>query len=201
MSTQPVFSTAAQFELKLRAGAQTYTTAFPSDDEWIARNRAVKTFIQRMGSGTQTKTEGYEAADGILFRLICPDAPAIDDYDANVLIGKLTKAEAGAAVPVPEGYQIPVTVVGGIKTLHTLRVPSEREMRLYRRGAFVFVDLRHGRQELKTNPAAIGEFYDKLIVKSEGYEGAVPLVHKAAAIIELTQTVDELDAEDTESFI
>jgi hypothetical protein len=201
VNNTPIFSTDAEFEIRLRGG-DLYVTRFPTDQEWCDRNRAIKTVIVRAGAGTQTKTEGVENADRELLRKIAKSgAEGVDEYQANVLISKLTKAEAREAVAVPEGYEVTLTVVGGIVTKHTLRVPTEKEIRTYRRGAFVFVDLRHGKQELKTSPAAIGEFYDKLLVKNEGYQGDVPLAHKSSAVIELTQTVDALDEEDTEAFI
>lgn len=199
-----LFSTNAEFEVALRSGGKSVVTRYPTDQEWADRSRAIKTSTSKIAKGTQTKSTGVEEADAALLAILRVSGADTDEFEANALIGKLMKAEAAEARAVPEGFEIVVSVVGGIATRHTLRVPSERELRAYRKAAFVWVDMRHGRQELRTAPLEIGELYNKLTVKTEGYaEGSeIPLAHKTAAVIELTQAVDALDAEDDpETFI
>jgi hypothetical protein len=197
---KPVFSIDAEFELKTRSGQTVLVPRFPTDDEWSERNRSIKTMIVKYGKGSRTVTTGVEEAEeALLARLLGNDSYA--DH-AGSLMQKLMRTDADdATAAAGNTYEIKLTVVGGIETVHTLRVPSEREMRSYRKGAFAFIDLRHGKQELKSSLSAIGEFYDLLVTKVEGYLGDVPLAHKSAVVIELTATVDALDAEeDPENF-
>ena len=197
-----LFHSGAKITINLKRENKTVTVRFPEDEEWATRQAGIRTVIQRMGSGSTTRSEGVEKSDAALLNAIRIDGDAdLDDAQASLIIERLSRADAEEAVPVANGYEIPLRIVGGMLTRHTMRIPSEMEIRKYRRGAFTFVDQRHGRQILKSNLSAIGAFYDTLNVQATGYSDHVPLMHKVAVITELTQTVDALDAEeDPENF-
>ncbi len=55
--------------------------------------------------------------------------------------------------------------------------PSARRVIEYRSGSLRSVDLPYGRQEITVNLAAAGALYTKLCEASEGYAGAVPMIH------------------------
>jgi len=45
-----------------------------------------------------------------------------------------------------------------------------------------------------------GRLYDKLIESAEGYAGAMPVIHKSAAISELLAEIDSEAEDDAEGF-
>ena len=170
---------------------------YPSDEEWSTRQRSIKTIVQNMGPGASvTRADGVEDADYELYNLIRAEgAPDLEPALASLMIQRLNKAEADEPVFEGENLRIPIKVCGA-HTEHLLRVPSEAETRKYRKASYVFIDRRHGKQELKSFMPAIGDFYDKLAAESSGYTGEVPLPHKVAAVVELVATLDAEDEED-----
>lgn len=200
-----LFGSAEIFDIDLKREKKSVSVRFPSDEEFAGRSRKMKTIITRQSGGSSTtETQGQEAADMDLLSKIMkgengeyiaqPDTPACDEYEAGKVLGKLTEAESQESEWDGENIIVPVKVVGGLVTRHTVRMPTEKEIRKYRKGAFAFIDLRHGKQELKSNLLAIGAFYDLLKVDVEGYLNvSVPLVHKIPVVSELMSLLDELD--------
>jgi len=103
-----------------------------------------------------------------------------------------------------DGYRIPISIILNIPTVHTLKEPTEKQVRKYRESAIWMGDLKFGKQEAKTMLSAVGEFYDKLLVDVEGYAGgkdSIPVTHKSVAInalltqIKEEQESDEIDPE------
>jgi len=197
MEQSKLFDAAAEVEIRLRPPASGKVVArFPSDAEWAARLRKIRTLTKQLGPGeTTTTVHGVEAADLELLGIVASEMPPdLDAADAAGVVERMTRAEAEGAEPAEGGYAIPLRVAGGIRTRHELRTPLEREVRRYRKAAFAFVDRRHGVQELRTSAPAVGEFYDLLCRRKEGYVGdAVPLAHKIAVVAELMQTLDALE--------
>ena len=81
-------------------------------------------------------------------------------------------------------------VPGGL-TAHLLRMPSAKDVIEYRRGFARVLDLPFNKQELTINLAAAGSLYQKLTQSTEGYAGAVPIIHQAVAV---KAAIDALEA-------
>lgn len=198
----PGFNSEAAFTIDLRREKKSVICRFPSDEEYAARQRSMKTVITSAGVGrSTTETEGMEeSASDLLEKIQTGGDRGLDGAQACAVIERLCKAEAEQPSESAEGYVIPLMVCGA-KVSHEIRVPTEKQSRAYGKSAFKFVDLRHGRQELKTNLTAIGDYYDSLVVRTEGYDSTVPLAHKVAVISELSSILAQLDAEpDPENF-
>ena len=60
----------------------------------------------------------------------------------------------------------------------------------YRRAFARILDLPFNKQELTVNLAAAGDLYKKLCQGTEGYAGAVPIIHQAVAV---KAAIDALD--------
>jgi hypothetical protein len=200
-----LFDARTPMTVVLKREGVSVTLRFPSDTEWSRRMATIKTVIKRLhGGASETETENVEAADEALLKAVRTDEGLdLDEGLASVVIARINKAEADLPEQTAEGYRIPVRVAGAL-TVHELRAPTEKEKRKYRRSAYRFIDLRHGRQELKTSLPAICEFYDLLATKSEGYApgSPVPAPHKLAAVSELMVAIDAEDEEaDPENFI
>jgi hypothetical protein len=198
----PMFNCAARFVIELKRQKILAPVRYPSDEEWAARQRSIKTIVQNIGPGASTtRAEGVDDADLEMYNLIREDgAPDLDAATASLVIQRLNRADPDEPTFEGELLRIPLTVPGA-KTEHLLRVPSEVDLRKYRKAAYTFIDRRHGKQELKSYLPAIADFYDKLVAEpAAGYTGAVPLPHKVAVVVELVATLDAEDNEQDPSF-
>lgn len=177
-------------------GYKTATVRFPTDQEWIARQRQLRVQIRQLGRGnSKTTVLNAEEVDGeLLSKIRLGDGPDFDGAEAAAIIRRLAKAEAGEAEKTGVVYSIPVTVPGE-ETVHRLRMATEKQRFNYRRAAFDPTDGPHGRQEIRMNLQAAGDLYDALTSGAEGYSGPVPIIHKQAAIAELLQEM-ALEEED-----
>jgi hypothetical protein len=202
----PTFNADAVIEIALRRQNKTVDVPFPSDDQLIARQRSLCTITRRLGRGkSETKTEGIEEADYALLSKLS-EGHGLDEAQASIVIGKLLRADPDDATREGDGYAIPITVVGGVRTVHHLKEPTEAQLRKHNDRTYGFIDLRHSKQEMKISVATIGEFYDKLAAGrqlAEGYaDGSrIPICHKVAAISELTALMSaEEEDEDPGNF-
>ena len=190
-----------QQEVELRIptpdGPKAAVVTFPSDQQWIDRMRAQKTVIQSLGRG-QSETQVGDAveADLALFEAIRvdKDGPVFDAAEAAAVIRRLSRAEAGEPMRDGNQYRIPLKIPGA-ETVHTLRMPSERQLLDYRRSAVRVIEGRYGKSELRINLAPAGELYDALRQSAEGYVGEVPIIHKSAVIGELIEELRALEEE------
>ena len=86
--------------------------------------------------------------------------------------------------------RVSMRVPGGLIT-HLLRMPSAKDVIEYRRGFARVLNLPFNKQELTINLAAAGVLYQKLALSTEGYAGAVPIIHQVVAV---KAAIDPLDA-------
>jgi hypothetical protein len=70
-------------------------------------------------------------------------------------------------------------------------MPSAKDVTEYRRGFAGVLDLRYNRQELTMSLTAAGTLYQKLAQSTEGYAGAVSIIHQADVV---KTAIDALDA-------
>ncbi len=69
----------------------------------------------------------------------------------------------------------------GTKSLR-VRFPTDEDVIEHRRGFARIPDLPYNRQELTVNLAPASTLYQKPVQATEGYGGAVPIIHQAVAI-------------------
>jgi hypothetical protein len=194
--TQCVFDTARPVALNLRtpAGVKTVRVRFPTDEEWIARQRRRKVIVKQLGRGiSETTIPNSEDADAALLakiRVAEPDAPEVDPFEASRVIEQLGQAEVDDVIQVGDGFEVTLRVLGGTVT-HSLRMPSAKDVFEYRRGFARVLDLPYNRQELIINLAPAGALYKRLVQGAEGYAGDVPIIHQAVAV---KAAIDALDA-------
>ena len=86
---------------------------------------------------------------------------------------------------VPEGinYRIEMKVPGA-RVVHVLRMPTAKEMQDHERASTSVVAARRS-IETRAFLEPSGALYDKLHISHDGYAGAVPIVHKSAAVSEV----------------
>ena len=189
-----VFDASRQVEIKLQSaeGTKTVTVRFPTDEEWVERQRRRKIVIKQLGRGvSETVVPGSEDADAeLLAKLRVGDGPEVDAFEASRILEQLSQADVDDVLPEAGAFRVLVRVPGGI-TAHVLRMPSAKDVIEYRRAFARILDLPFNKQELTVNLAAAGDLYKKLCQGSEGYAGAVPIVHQAVAV---KAAIDALDA-------
>lgn len=99
-------------------------------------------------------------------------------------------------------FVIKLKAMNRFKTVHTLKMPTMRDMLEYERNRNSVIFGQFGKQEIRINFSAAGELYDKLVKSTEGYEGGiVPIAHKAEAVNALLQEIrasqEEEEGEDS----
>ncbi len=188
--TQPI-----AVRLLTPSGPKTIHVRFPTDEEWIERQRKRKIIVKQLGRGmSETIVPDSQDVDATLLakiRVSEENAPEVDPYEASRIIEQLSQAEVDDVLPEGAGFRVVLRVPGGT-TVHVLRMPSAKDVIEYRRGFARILDLPFNRQELTVNLAAAGTLYQKLVQATEGYAGAVPIIHQAVAV---KAAIDALEAE------
>jgi hypothetical protein len=203
-SNAPVFDGTVPVAIQLRTpdGTKTVRVRFPNDDDWAERQRRRKVVIKQLGRGrSETLIPNAEDVDAALLAKIRTeeDAPVdVDPFEAARCIEQLSHAEVDDAVSVGDNIRV-VTNVLGATTVHLLRMPSAKDVFEYRRCFARVVDLPYNRQELTINLRAAGDLYKRLVQATEGYVGAVPIIHQAVAVKAAIDALDNLAQEDRES--
>jgi hypothetical protein len=195
-SVPAVFDAARPITLQLRtpAGVKSIRVRFPSDKEWIERQRKRKVIVKQLGRGvSETTVPNFEDADAALLakiRLPEDNATEVDAFEASRVIEQLSQAEVDDVVQVGDAFRVTLRVLGGA-VAHVLKMPSAKDVFQYRRGFARVLDLPYNRQELIINLAPAGDLYQRLSQGAEGYSGDVPIVHQAVAV---KAAIDALDA-------
>jgi len=188
-----MFDATKPIAMNLRApeGVKTIRVRFPSDDDWIERQRRRKVIIKQLGRGvSETIISGGEDADAALLAKIREGDGEGDPFEANRIVEQLSQAEVDDVVQTGDSFRVTLRVLGGAVT-HLLRMPSAKDVFEYRRGFARVLDLPYNRQELTINLGAAGALYKKLITATEGYAGEAPIIHQAVAV---KAAIDALDA-------
>jgi hypothetical protein len=197
--TLVVFDASRPIAVNLRApgGVKTVRVRFPSDDEWVERQRRRKVVIKQLGRGiSETIVGNGEDVDAALVAKIRSDpAPDIDAFEAVKVVEQLSTAEVDDVVSEGDSFRVTTRVLGG-STTHILNMPSAKDVFDYRRGFARVLDLPFGKQELTINISPAGVLYKKLVVSTEGYAGEVPIIHQAIAVKAAIDAMDNAFAED-----
>ncbi|MCL4783508.1 MAG: hypothetical protein KJZ70_10780 [Bryobacterales bacterium] len=178
--------------LRTPDGLKVIRLRFPTDEEWIERQKRRKVLIKQLGRGvSETIVSGGEDADATLLAKIREeDAPEVDAFEASRVIEQLSQADVDDVDQEGDRFRVTLRVLGGTVT-HEIRMPSAKDVFDYRRSFARVLDLPYNRQELTINLGAAGALYKKLAESSEGYAGEVPVIHQAVAV---KAAIDALDA-------
>jgi len=189
-----VFDATRPISINLRTpeGVKTVRVRFPTDEEWIDRQRRRKVIVKQLGRGvSETIVANGEDVDAALLAKIRGEAePEIDAFEAMKVVEQLSQADVDDVVPAGGSFRVTLRVLGAT-TEHVLRMPSAKDVFDYRRSFARVLDLPYGRQELTINLGPASTLYKKLVETTEGYAGDVPVIHQAVA---LKATIDALDA-------
>lgn len=167
--------------------------------ERLSKQRSIRRSLGRRVS--QTESVPNPAADLALFNDCRQDkgGAEFDEYEAANAMSKLTYCEVIDCQRAGEEYLIQLKTAFGV-TVHTVKIPMQREITAYRRSVVSSRDLPHGQEELRFRIEPAVALYDQVSVKTEGYApewklADVPPHHKSAVVSELVQAIDDLDPE------
>jgi len=178
-------------------------TAFlrlPTNQELLERLDQQKSIRRTIGRRkSQTEFVPNLKADLDLFTKIRLDKEGaeFDEFEAGNAISKLTFCEVTDCQRAGDEYRLTLRTPFGV-TIHQVKIPTQRDITVYRRTVVSSTDLPHGQEELRYRIEPSVGLYDSVATKVEGYAAAlkpadVPPHHKSAVVVELVQAIDDLD--------
>ena len=201
METQ-VFDASRPIAINLRtpSGVKTVRVRFPSDDEWIGRQRRRKVLVKQLGRGVSETTvaNGEDVDAALVAKIRAGEDPEVDAFEAMKVVEQLGLAEVDDVVPDGDTFKVTLRVLGAT-TVHLLKMPSAKDVFEYRRGFARLLDLPFGRQEVTINIGSAAALYKKLVTTTEGYAGDVPIIHQAVAVKAAIDAMDTAFAEDRDA--
>ncbi|MDM7995177.1 MAG: hypothetical protein QUT30_05755 [Acidobacteriota bacterium] len=188
-----LFDANRQMEFKLQSaeGAKTVTVRFPSDQQWMERQRKRKILIKNLGRG-MSETIMPDSSDfdaGLVAELRVGEEPAIDAFEAGRILDELSRADVDNIEREGNLFRVHLQVPGS-RTIHVLKIPSSRDLFQHRRSFYRIIDLPYNRQQLTINLDAAADLYKKLCESNEGYAASVPIIHQAAVVQALVNEVE-----------
>jgi len=188
------------FVIKVPNPPKTARVRLPNSQEILDRLAQQKSIRRTLGRRkSQTDTVPNPNADLALFNQIRLDkeGPEFDEFEAGNAISKLTFATVTECERAGDEYRITVETPFG-NTVHTMSIPTQRAITVYRRTVLSATDLPHGQEELRYRIEPAVDLYDLAVSKFEGYidsytKAEIPPNHKSAVVIELVNAIDDLD--------
>jgi len=179
---------------------KTASLRLPTNDEMLVRLAQQKSIRRSMGRRkSQTEFVPNPKADIDLFSKIRldKDGPEFDEFEAGNAISKLTFCEITGCQRNGETYDITLNTLFG-ETVHHVKVPTLRDISIYRRTVVSAIDLPHNQEELRFRIEPAVDLYKLVAVAADGYAdsielSAIPPHHMSAVVVELIQAMDDLD--------
>ena len=179
---------------------KTAVIRLPTNQEMVDRLAQQKSIRRTIGRRkSQTEFVSNTKADLDLFNRIRLDKAGLefDEFEAANAISRLTFCDVTDCERIGEEYRITLKTPFG-DTVHTVKIPMQRDITLYRRTVVASIDLPHGQEELRYRIEPAVDLYNAVVSKIEGYADSftpadVPPHHKSAVVVELVQAIDDLD--------
>jgi len=167
----------------------------PTSAEMIARIDSQKSIQKSLGLGKSiSEPVPNPEADLRLFGQIRVAGADFDEFEARNAISKLTEVDVLESVRDGDRYTITLKTPF-CKTVHHLKIPTDKALHFYRRSIVASTSMRHGIEELKYRASAGIDLYDSAVIDFEGYaEGTeVPAHHKFCVAGDLSESCKEFD--------
>src|SRR5665811_2152008 len=127
----PDFDASRPIAINLRtpSGVKTVRVRFPSDDEWIGRQRCRKVLVKQLGRGISETTvaNGEDVDAALVEKLREGEDPEIDAFEAMKVVEQLSLAEVDDVVPDGDTFRVTLRVLGAT-TVHLLKMPSAKDV-------------------------------------------------------------------------
>ena len=112
----PAFDSTRPIAINLRTpgGVKAVRVRFPSDDEWIGRQRRRKVLVKQLGRGISETTvaKGGDVDASQLTKIRAGDAPEVDAFEAMKVVEQLSLAEVDDVVPDGDTFKVTLRVLG-----------------------------------------------------------------------------------------
>ncbi len=191
---------AAGITIRVPNPPKTAQLRLPTNEEMLERLDQQKSIRRTIGRRkSQTEFVPNLKADLDLFHKIRldKDGAEFDEFEAGNAISKLSFCEVTDCQRAGDEYRITLRTPFG-ETVHLVKIPTQRDITVYRRTVVSSTDLPHGQEELRYRIEPAVDLYDSVVTKVEGYAASfkpadVPPHHKSAVVVELVQAIDDLD--------
>jgi len=178
-----MFDTTATITIGLRTaqGKADITVRWPTDEEWSAQRKRRKIFQRQLGRGVSEAEIDTAEGDAKLYDAIkLNGAPPLDSAEATRIIDAIQRAEVmGVELRAADAEVEMDTMAGAVK--HILTIPTMAQVRALQKTSHL-INLQYNRQQIIASLESAAALWDKCGGKVEGYAGAVPNIHKDAAI-------------------
>src|SRR5580692_2361695 len=183
-TSKPLFDASKPIVVPILSGGEKRCEVrFPTDEEWCYWARAQRNIRHFLGRGqSQSVDVELPHINAELFKKtrLDTDGPEFDDAEAGMVIGRVERCQVADIQREGVNYRIEMKVPGA-KVTHVLRMPTAKEMQDHERASTSVVAARRS-IETRAFLEPSGAIYDKLHISHDGYTGAVPIVHKSAAV-------------------
>ncbi len=175
--------------------------SYPTDAQW--RDWQIE-LAPSVDEGTGDIALQWERASHSLYRKIKIEELGDDQIEAEdreSVISRLAFCEAVSTDMNASTVTVELALFNSdpnhpthFMTIHTLRMPNEREIRDYRKGKLT-ENSRGGRRRIVTHPEVTAGFYDTMLKEWVGYESIadISLLHKLRVVDALEDAVTEFD--------
>ncbi len=178
---------------------------FPTDEEFIKRQQSRKLNIRNLGNGESetVAADGAEEVDMALFNAIRLGDDAGDEFDEFEAAEAIQQITSAVVIDLddshPEGIAVKLEVPGGEVT-HIVKVPSRKQLAIYRQSRARVRDGRFNLMRMVLNLEADLKIYKEIAVSAEGYEGEVPVFHAAPVAQAVDIHIQSLNGPRREAF-
>jgi hypothetical protein len=164
-------------------GSKQLEVRWPTDAEWASRMKARKILIKNLGRGIrETVPPDPGQADVALYQTIAINgAPSLTPAEASRILEAIGTCDVTGVTLEGEEAVVDLRVVSG-EVHHRLKLPSTDQILAWRRAAARVLDLQYGVQEIRVTAEPGARLWDACGGRSEDYQGAVPAIHKDAAV-------------------
>lgn len=176
------------------------TVRFPTDQEFLQYHNTRRVVDISLGRGkSETDVEKAQEAAVALYAKIGKEPTSIPPAAAEIVVGKMLRAEVVTAEPGSPAYVVTLRALNVEGLRHCFRMPSAEQLKRFDTITKVIGDARRAEYHVSVNTAAA--LYDELVSSSENYVGSVPILHKHVAVAGLMKAVrEEMDAEGEDFF-
>lgn len=170
-----------------KSGVESVDVRFPTDEEWAQRTSKLKIVQRSLGRDKTTidrNRSGVEA-NAQLYRRIVLNGHGhskLDDFTASWVIDQLERCELISVRREGGLYLVVLDVKGGPVTHHINIKQLTMDRVADYRGHRTDIIRRGNNNEIRAFLEPAAELYDAIIDRTEGYGGAVPIIHKSVVV-------------------
>lgn len=196
-----VFRKSMTLGVPIRGKNSKSKVSFPTDTQWRDWQIELAPSVNEASGDISTQ---WERASRNLYKkiLVAETGPEkIEDEDREFIITRLSFCEAVGTEVNALTATIDLALFNSdpanpthFSTTHVLKMPSEREIRDYRKNKLT-ENSRGGRRRIVTHPEVTQDFYNTLLKSHTGYGGIsdISLLHKMQVILALEEVIEEFD--------